>query len=85
MPEVRAATWAEALLTFVQRYPGVHLREIRRRLGIPIGTLDYHLYRLFPASRPALRRGERSGAFLAQSGDGPSRGDADGVADGRVV
>jgi len=46
VPEVRAATWAEALLTFVQRYPGVHLREIRRRLGIPIGTLDYHLYRL---------------------------------------
>jgi predicted transcriptional regulator len=42
----RAGTWAEALLTFVQRYPGVHLREIRRRLGIPIGTLDYHLYRL---------------------------------------
>ncbi|MCI4349494.1 MAG: hypothetical protein L3J93_04690, partial [Thermoplasmata archaeon] len=38
--------WAETLLTFVQRYPGVHLREIRRRLGIPIGTLDYHLYRL---------------------------------------
>ena len=24
----------------------MHLREIRRRLGIPIGTLDYHLYRL---------------------------------------
>jgi predicted transcriptional regulator len=42
----RTGTWAEALLTFVQHYPGVHLREIRRRLGIPIGTLDYHLYRL---------------------------------------
>lgn len=42
----RSGTWAEALLSFVQRYPGVHLREIRRRLGIPIGTLDYHLYRL---------------------------------------
>ncbi|MCI4367966.1 MAG: hypothetical protein L3K09_00145 [Thermoplasmata archaeon] len=44
--EERSGTWAEALLTFVQRYPGVHLREIRRRLSIPIGTLDYHLYRL---------------------------------------
>ncbi|HZY69914.1 MAG TPA: hypothetical protein VFF67_02910 [Thermoplasmata archaeon] len=44
--EPRAGTWAEALLSFVQQYPGVHLREIRRRLGIPIGTLDYHLYRL---------------------------------------
>jgi predicted transcriptional regulator len=42
----RSGTWAEALLSFVQRYPGVHLREIRRRLNIPIGTLDYHLYRL---------------------------------------
>jgi predicted transcriptional regulator len=39
-------TWAEVLLSFVQRYPGVHLREIRRRLSIPIGTLDYHLYQL---------------------------------------
>ena len=43
---VRSGTWAEALLSFVQRYPGVHLREIRRRLSIPIGTLDYHLYQL---------------------------------------
>ncbi len=42
----RVGTWAETLLSFIQRYPGVHLREIRRRLGIPIGTLDYHLYRL---------------------------------------
>lgn len=42
----RTGTWAELLLSFVQRYPGVHLREIRRRLGIPIGTLDYHMYRL---------------------------------------
>lgn len=45
-PAVRSGTWAEALLSFVQRYPGVHLREIRRRLSIPIGTLDYHLYQL---------------------------------------
>ncbi|MCI4336287.1 MAG: hypothetical protein L3K17_03705 [Thermoplasmata archaeon] len=44
--EVRAGTWAERLFSFVQQYPGVHLREIRRRLQIPIGTLDYHLYRL---------------------------------------
>jgi predicted transcriptional regulator len=46
LPDVRSGTWAEALLSFVQRYPGVHLREIRRRLAIPIGTLDYHLYQL---------------------------------------
>ncbi len=45
-PSVAIGTWAERLFTFIQRYPGVHLREIRRRLKIPIGTLDYHLYRL---------------------------------------
>jgi predicted transcriptional regulator len=45
-PPVRSGSWAETLLSFVQRYPGVHLREIRRRLSIPIGTLDYHLYQL---------------------------------------
>jgi predicted transcriptional regulator len=44
--ETVRASWAETLLTFIQRYPGVHLREIRRRLSIPIGTLDYHLYRM---------------------------------------
>ncbi|HUI38879.1 MAG TPA: hypothetical protein VLY85_04535 [Thermoplasmata archaeon] len=44
--EERRGPWAEAVLSFVQRYPGVHLREIRRRLNIPIGTLDYHMYRL---------------------------------------
>ncbi|HZY91529.1 MAG TPA: hypothetical protein VFG07_01955 [Thermoplasmata archaeon] len=43
---LRVGTWAERLFSFIQRYPGVHLREIRRRLSIPIGTLDYHLYRL---------------------------------------
>jgi len=44
--ELRPGTWAERLFSFIQRYPGVHLREIRRRLRMPIGTLDYHLYRL---------------------------------------
>ncbi len=51
----RTGTWAEALLTFVQHYPGVHLREIRRRLHIPIGTLDYHLYRLGRQGLVAVR------------------------------
>lgn len=46
MAAERTASWAESLLSFIQRYPGVHLREIRRRLNIPIGTLDYHLYRM---------------------------------------
>lgn len=70
----RVGTWAEALLTFVQRYPGVHLREIRRRLGIPIGTLDYHLYRL---GREGLVLVRFQGGYkccypaVAQNGAGP--------------
>jgi predicted transcriptional regulator len=40
-----APRWAEALLSFVQRYPGVYLRELVRRLEIPMGTLHYHLQR----------------------------------------
>jgi predicted transcriptional regulator len=52
---VRSGTWAETLLSFVQRYPGVHLREIRRRLAIPIGTLDYHLYQLGRKGLIAIR------------------------------
>ncbi len=54
-PTVRSGTWAETLLSFVQRYPGVHLREIRRRLAIPIGTLDYHLYQLGRKQLIAIR------------------------------
>jgi predicted transcriptional regulator len=53
--DARAGTWAETLLSFVQRYPGVHLREIRRRLAMPIGTLDYHLYQLGKRGLIAIR------------------------------
>jgi predicted transcriptional regulator len=53
--ELRSGSWAETLLSFVQRYPGVHLREIRRRLSIPIGTLDYHLYQLGRKGLIAIR------------------------------
>ncbi len=70
----RVGTWAETLLTFVQRYPGVHLREIRRRLGIPIGTLDYHLYRLGREGLVLVRfQGGYKCCFpaVAASGTGP--------------
>lgn len=45
-PPEGAAPWAAVLLRFVQQFPGVHLRELLRRLRIPPGTLDYHLRRL---------------------------------------
>ncbi len=41
-----AAPWAEALLRFVQTYPGIHYRSLQRRLRMPPGTLDYHLRRM---------------------------------------
>lgn len=31
------------IFDFVSSSPGCHLRELQRRLGIPLGTLEYHL------------------------------------------
>ncbi len=31
------------LFDFILSSPGCHMREIQRRLGIPLGTLEYHL------------------------------------------
>lgn len=39
------------IYNFIQKHPGVHEREISRRLDIPLSTLDYHLHFL---SRKAL-------------------------------
>ncbi len=34
------------IYTFINRNPGVHERELSRKLHIPLSTLDYHLYNL---------------------------------------
>jgi predicted transcriptional regulator len=32
------------IFTVIKRSPGLHVRELSRTLGIPLSTLDYHLY-----------------------------------------
>ena len=34
------------ILEFVETNPGSHFRRIKRELGLPMGVLQYHLYRL---------------------------------------
>lgn len=44
-PEVTEGPRAD-ILRCVQRFPGVHLRSIERRTGLPLGQVLYHLDRL---------------------------------------
>jgi len=41
--EVLANTTRRQVYETVNRQPGLHLREIERRTGIPLSTLNYHL------------------------------------------
>jgi len=34
----------QKIYNFIQKHPGVHEREISRRLNIPLSTIDYHLH-----------------------------------------
>lgn len=34
------------ILQFIESHPGTHLRGVMRALGLPMGALQYHLYRL---------------------------------------
>lgn len=34
------------ILQFIESHPGTHLRGVMRGLNLPMGTLQYHLYRL---------------------------------------
>jgi len=43
MPEVLDLDVRRRIHAFVSESPGLHLREIQRRLGIALGTLRYHL------------------------------------------
>lgn len=36
----------DRILTLVRETPGIHFREISRRLGIPMGAVEYHLHLL---------------------------------------
>jgi predicted transcriptional regulator len=45
----------------ISESPGVHFREIQRRVGIATGSLDYHLHFLY---KSGLVRTERQGKYL---------------------
>jgi len=43
---IQALEVRQQLFEFIQRFPGLHFREIQRRTGMAVGTLQYHLKRL---------------------------------------
>ncbi|MFQ6107454.1 MAG: winged helix-turn-helix transcriptional regulator [Thermoplasmata archaeon] len=51
---------SEGIQAFISEAPGLHLREIQRRLGIPLGTFRHHLQRL---ERLGLIHSEQDGRF----------------------
>lgn len=54
---------------YIEDAPGVHLRRLQRRMGIPLSTLEYHLHRL--ERRGVIRRHHkknRKGLYPAGKG-----------------
>ena len=43
---IQALETRQQVLEFIQRFPGFHFRELQRRLGLAVGTLQYHLAQL---------------------------------------
>lgn len=54
MDEVKSNT--ERVLLFIEQNPGCHLRQIKRDLGISMGTLQYHLNLLEKSGKIASER-----------------------------
>jgi len=50
----------KAVLDCIRRFPGIHLREIQRKLDMPMGSLEYHLIFL---ERHRLVSVERDGHY----------------------
>ncbi len=49
LPEISIELELETRRTifeFIRQNPGSHLREIQRRLGLPIGVLNFHIQNL---------------------------------------
>lgn len=49
----------------LQNFPGAHMREIGRDLGIPTGTLEYHLHYLVKADLLTIRQDPRYTRYFA--------------------
>lgn len=43
---IQALEARQQVLEFIQRFPGLHFRELQRRLALAVGTLQYHLAQL---------------------------------------
>jgi len=43
---IQALEARQQVFEFIQRFPGLHFRELQRRLGLAVGTLQYHLAQL---------------------------------------
>lgn len=60
---------------FLVAAPGIHLRGLQRSLGMPIGTLEYHLYQMERHGVLVTRSEGRFKAYFTQ--DGLDRRDRD--------
>ena len=43
---IQALEARQQVFEFIQRSPGLHFRELQRRMGLAVGTLQYHLAQL---------------------------------------
>jgi predicted transcriptional regulator len=59
MPEALALETRRRIFEHVRRFPGTHLREIQRALGLQPGELEYHLHTLEKAGLLAATAGAR--------------------------
>lgn len=63
------------IYTHVERHPGVHMRQLARDLGMPLGTLEYHLHHLENAHILSTREDGRFKAYFVN--DSMDRRDKD--------
>lgn len=53
----------------VEENPGLHLRALQRAIGMPLGTLEYHLHQMQKSGLIVVRDEGRYKAFFVKSGD----------------
>jgi len=44
--DIQALEVRQQLFEFIEKFPGLHFRELQRRLEMPVGSLQYHLGQL---------------------------------------
>jgi len=58
---IQALEVRQQLYEFIQRFPGMHFREIQRRSGLAVGTLQYHIKQL---AKEKLVVGVKDGEYI---------------------